>query len=871
MNAYFPFPTRNGRFLLIQLLIIVMMTCSGSAVAQDDPGTALPPPGEIHQLLNRGKLDEARQLIEADPNRIDELEQISRWTPLHAIIAAGRVPMEKRLEMIAFLLDKGANIDASTACDWTPLHLAVTVSNNKPVVKFLLERGADPSRIDNEGETPLSLAKKRSLDTELFRLFENRPGNLPPGKKDPFPPLLMAAKDDDLAMAKQILAAGGNPRETSYLGKNALHYCRSRQMVELLVKAGADPKAVDLRGTGPAIGGDSDSLPALKALIEAGADVNCQSIDGWTPLLSACCQNNNLPLVKMLIAAGARVEVRDRDGRTPLHQAAQIGDSALVAFLIAQGAEPNAVDQKSATPIALAREFMPSPSHEEVIRILEARAGRPTTPPPATGPGAVERLSDALKAIIFTSAEPECFIPKSDRPLGPDGAPAPSHPQDLPLVVGELIVEDGLCWRPVEMNFQCLAEVNLGPRLQRIEALEEAGQVLVAESLSLTLLAQRMFEKPLLHVNLRLRMVAAADVQRVPQPLSSQDLTTILGSITFDDGSTTKKARGGNPVWLTNLRLEGTALMMMGYAWEFDRLFRLPQDFQNLSASSCLALSGVYHAIYFKHPIWKFDLVRREDPRAAVSFSLVNQIAKEISNQGGELLYLCPEGLHNGVPLGTKPCTVVARFSDGSQADDLLRALSGLSLPGIRVSAARKDESAGGDDPTVHSFILDLSTGSQAEGAPELVTSPNGKGSYSKGKTIPDEDAKRQRSLNLFKAIREGKSKLAVSLIEQGVNVESRNPSGMTLLMAAAHFGLEPVVQALLKANANGDAQNSHTGTTALMLATMKGHAGVVRLLSKARVDLQLTDKQGKTALMLAREKRLPQLAELLESLGALK
>jgi len=472
----------------------------------------------------------------------------------------------------------------------------------------------------------------------------------------------------------------------------------------------------------------------------------------------------------------------------------------------------------------------------------------------------VERLSDALKAIIFTSAEPECFIPKSDRPPGPDGAPTPLLPLYIPLVVEEPVVEDGLRWRPVEMNFQCLAEVNLGPRLQRIEALEEAGQVLVAESLSLTLLAQQMFGKPLLHANLRLRMVAATDAQRVPRPLSSQDLTTIMGSLTFDDGSTTKKARGSNPFWLTNLRLEGAALMMMGYAWEFDRLLRLPQDFQNLSASSCLALSSVYQAIYFKHPIWRFDLVRRDDPRAAVSYSLVDQIAKEIRNQGGELLYFCPEGLHNGVPLGTKPCTVSARFSDGSQADGLLRALSGLSLPGIRVSAARNDESAGGTDPTVHYFVLDLST-----------DSPNVKGSSSKGKTIPDEDAKQQRSLDLFKAIREGKSKLAVSLIEQGVNVELRNPSDMTLLMAAAHFGLEPVVQALLKANANGDAQNGNTGTTALMLATMKGHAGVVRLLAKARVDLQLTDKQGKTALMLAREKRLPQLAELLESLGALK
>ena len=60
----------------------------------------------------------------------------------------------------------------------------------------------------------------------------------------------------------------------------------------------------------------------VKALIEAGADVNKARNDGWTPLYSAASKGHEA-VVKALIEAGADVNKAENDGWTPLYIAAQ--------------------------------------------------------------------------------------------------------------------------------------------------------------------------------------------------------------------------------------------------------------------------------------------------------------------------------------------------------------------------------------------------------------------------------------------------------------------------------------------------------------------------------------------------------------------
>ena len=94
-----------------------------------------------------------------------------------------------------------------------------------------------------------------------------------------------------------------------------------------------------------------------------------------------------------------------------------------------------------------------------------------------------------------------------------------------------------------------------------------------------------------------------------------------------------------------------------------------------------------------------------------------------------------------------------------------------------------------------------------------------------------------------------------------------------TPLYMAAFSGHEAVVELLLKhKNINVNAQDSE-GRTPLYIATAIGYEGVVKRLQQAGADPLIKDKNGKSALDIAQEKRVPQtgLEQLTKALSALK
>ena len=75
--------------------------------------------------------------------------------------------------------------------------------------------------------------------------------------------------------------------------------------------------------------------------------------------------------------------------------------------------------------------------------------------------------------------------------------------------------------------------------------------------------------------------------------------------------------------------------------------------------------------------------------------------------------------------------------------------------------------------------------------------------------------------------------------------------SGLTLLMGAARYGHERVVELLLRHGAEINLQDSNGGT-ALMLAARNGHERVVELLIRRGAEINLQNSDGGTALMIA-------------------
>ena len=97
-------------------------------------------------------------------------------------------------------------------------------------------------------------------------------------------------------------------------------------------------------------------LDEVKALVEAGADVNARDANQATPLHWAVATGRtNLPILQYLVDHGADVNTKNAWDITPLHSAALNGDAPAVERLLELGADETAVSQTNQTAEDMAR------------------------------------------------------------------------------------------------------------------------------------------------------------------------------------------------------------------------------------------------------------------------------------------------------------------------------------------------------------------------------------------------------------------------------------------------------------------------------------------------------------------------------------
>ena len=126
-------------------------------------------------------------------------------------------------------------------------------------------------------------------------------------------------------------------------GATALHWAVFRSdkaMVDLLLRAGANPKAANRDGATPlwlaSINGDA---PIIEALLKAGADANEHLPLGRTPLMVAS-RTGNVDAIKVLLDHGADVNAKETlRGTTALMWAADEGHAPAIQLLIQHGAD----------------------------------------------------------------------------------------------------------------------------------------------------------------------------------------------------------------------------------------------------------------------------------------------------------------------------------------------------------------------------------------------------------------------------------------------------------------------------------------------------------------------------------------------------
>lgn len=116
----------------------------------------------LHVAALGGDMAEVRRLVEAgaDVNAVS----VYQATPLHWAVQGSSV----KPDILSYLVEHGADVNAKNTWGVTPLHLTSSFGN-VPATRRLLDLGADPTVRDDMNQTPVDKAKG-----DVIAFFERR-------------------------------------------------------------------------------------------------------------------------------------------------------------------------------------------------------------------------------------------------------------------------------------------------------------------------------------------------------------------------------------------------------------------------------------------------------------------------------------------------------------------------------------------------------------------------------------------------------------------------------------------------------------------------------------------------------------------------
>jgi ankyrin repeat protein len=327
---------RQGSCVFL-LVLLASFLCSCQEAPQSE---------DIHQAARDGDVDAVRQMLAANPELVQSVDEEQR-TPLY--LAAGT----DSAELVEVLMAADADVNAQTRGGDTPLHLAV-LRGSPEVVEAILQEDPDLNVQNSYGRTPL---------------------------------LYVARETGDAETATRLLDAGAEINVLDRFGASPLELAAWRgfePLVDLLLERGAELPAAGEGLNDVTVFSAQHGLARLFALaVENGTDLDMAN-DGGGTLLHSAAEGGSADVVGILLEEGKQIDARDRYGWTPLHYATREGHEDVVSLLLSRGASAGARTLFGDSPYNLAA----ATDRESMLQLLENEgvSTDPPTPPLLTGP-----------------------------------------------------------------------------------------------------------------------------------------------------------------------------------------------------------------------------------------------------------------------------------------------------------------------------------------------------------------------------------------------------------------------------------------------------------------------------------------------------
>src|SRR5437867_7512856 len=147
-------------------------------------------------------------------------------------------------------------------------------------------------------------------DTATVRLLLKQAEDVNAAQGDGMTALHWAALNGDGDLAQVLLYAGANLGATTRLGGYTPLFMAGKSghasVIEVLLKAGADPKSTAVTGLTPLMmAASSGNAEAVRLLVEHGADVNAREAEHGQTALAFAAAFDRPDAIKVLLAHGA--------------------------------------------------------------------------------------------------------------------------------------------------------------------------------------------------------------------------------------------------------------------------------------------------------------------------------------------------------------------------------------------------------------------------------------------------------------------------------------------------------------------------------------------------------------------------------------
>jgi ankyrin repeat protein len=266
--------------------------------------------GPLADAAQQGDIGAVRQLLQ-DGTDVDET-QVDGTTALHWAVQASDA------DMTALLLNAGADTGARNRVGAPPL-LSAAVNGNADILELLLDAGADPDMaVSGTGDTALMLAARTGVVAAIETLLEHGADVNAQETWGHTTPLMWAVAENHVDAAQVLIARGADiearsvyiPPDTGRGFAGGLPRERREEEVGPVIFAAGEltPLLIAAR---------DGHVATLKALVEAGANINAIAADGKNALGLAIF-NGSYDIADYLVDAGIDVNQADAQRFTPL-------------------------------------------------------------------------------------------------------------------------------------------------------------------------------------------------------------------------------------------------------------------------------------------------------------------------------------------------------------------------------------------------------------------------------------------------------------------------------------------------------------------------------------------------------------------------